>query len=152
MPRGRRGAARAVDVEVQAWRAGLASSSLSDWTTRDVRSGARLQLQQFPHNLAPLSSPPFAAAAHPIRSPIWPPVLACLAPRLPPAMSSPQCLRRLPAALRAAALRAPARSVTRAPAARSYSAIARAASSGLLGHASRYDAVPRRPRAPCSRR
>ncbi|KAF1365099.1 dihydrolipoyllysine-residue succinyltransferase [Lizonia empirigonia] len=46
-------------------------------------------------------------------------------------------LRRLPTALRAAALRAPARSVTRAPAARSYSAIARASASGLLSHASR---------------
>ncbi|KAF2623469.1 dihydrolipoamide succinyltransferase [Macroventuria anomochaeta] len=52
-------------------------------------------------------------------------------------MSSQQCLRRLPSAMRSSALRAGARSVTRAPAARSYSAISRATSSGLLSQVSR---------------
>ncbi|KAF1946457.1 dihydrolipoyllysine-residue succinyltransferase component of 2-oxoglutarate dehydrogenase-like protein complex [Clathrospora elynae] len=46
---------------------------------------------------------------------------------------SAQCLRRMPAALRAVpALRAGARAVNRLPAARCYSAVARASSSGLL--------------------
>ncbi|KAJ4412774.1 2-oxoglutarate dehydrogenase complex E2 component [Didymella pomorum] len=52
-------------------------------------------------------------------------------------MSSQQCLRRLPSAMRASALRAGARSAVRAPTARSYSAISRATSSGLLSQASR---------------
>ncbi|KZM23386.1 Dihydrolipoyllysine-residue succinyltransferase [Ascochyta rabiei] len=52
-------------------------------------------------------------------------------------MSSQQCLRRLPSAMRASALRAGARAVARTPAQRSYSAISRAASSGLLSQASR---------------
>ncbi|KAF1929012.1 dihydrolipoamide succinyltransferase [Didymella exigua CBS 183.55] len=57
-------------------------------------------------------------------------------------MSSQQCLRRLPSAVRASALRAGARSVARAPAARSYSAISRATASGLLAQASRRPAQP----------
>ncbi|KAJ4341597.1 2-oxoglutarate dehydrogenase complex E2 component [Didymella glomerata] len=52
-------------------------------------------------------------------------------------MSSQQCLRRLPSAMRASALRAGARSAVRAPTARSYSAISRATSSGLLSQVSR---------------
>ncbi|KAF9701618.1 hypothetical protein EKO04_000566 [Ascochyta lentis] len=52
-------------------------------------------------------------------------------------MSSQQCLRRLPSAMRASALRAGARAVARTPAARSYSAISRATSSGLLSQVSR---------------
>ncbi|KAF1920426.1 dihydrolipoyllysine-residue succinyltransferase component of 2-oxoglutarate dehydrogenase-like protein complex [Ampelomyces quisqualis] len=53
-------------------------------------------------------------------------------------MSGQQCLRRLPCALRSvAAVRAGARAVNRLPSARSYSAVSRASSSGLLGQASR---------------
>ncbi|OAL45973.1 dihydrolipoamide succinyltransferase [Pyrenochaeta sp. DS3sAY3a] len=53
-------------------------------------------------------------------------------------MASQQCLRRAPAALRSVqALRASARAVHRPAAARSYSAVSRATSSGLLSQASR---------------
>ncbi|KAJ4365753.1 2-oxoglutarate dehydrogenase complex E2 component [Neocucurbitaria cava] len=53
-------------------------------------------------------------------------------------MSGQQCLRRLPISMRAVpALRTSARAVNRLPAARSYSAIAKATSSGLMGQASR---------------
>lgn len=51
-------------VEVQCLALRLAREvHSSDWTIRDVRTGALLQLQQFPHNTP--SSPPFAACAHP---------------------------------------------------------------------------------------
>ena len=101
------------------------------WTIQDARTGALLQLQSIPSQH--LSSPPFAACAHSI----WFPFL--LAVRLlPPTMSSQQCLRHLPSALRSSALRAGARSAVRAPSARSYSAITRATSSGLLSQASKY--------------
>ncbi|KAF2846001.1 dihydrolipoyllysine-residue succinyltransferase component of 2-oxoglutarate dehydrogenase-like protein complex [Plenodomus tracheiphilus IPT5] len=53
-------------------------------------------------------------------------------------MSGHHCLRRLPASVRSVpALRAGARAVPRAPAARSYSAISKATSSGLMGPASK---------------
>jgi len=53
-------------------------------------------------------------------------------------MSGQQCLRRLPCAVRAApALRPGARAVNRLPAARTYSAVSRANSSGLLSQASK---------------
>ncbi|KAH4193623.1 hypothetical protein HBH79_192290 [Parastagonospora nodorum] len=53
-------------------------------------------------------------------------------------MSGQQCLRRLPCAVPSVpTLRAGARAVNRLPAARSYSAISKATSSGLMGQASR---------------
>lgn len=65
------------------------------------------------------------------------PLCLCL-PQLP-VMSGQQCLRRLPCALRAVpAVRTGARAVNRLPAARNYSAVSRASSSGLLGQASRF--------------
>ena len=104
----------------------------SDWTIRDVRTGALLQLQQFPHNTSPISFCGFCPTHLASR-------FLCIC--LSPTMSSQQCLRRLPSALRSSALRAGARSVIRAPAARNYSAISKATSSGLLSQVSRY-AVP----------
>lgn len=86
---------------------------------------------QFPHN----TSPHLLLRLVPILY-IWSPFLAVHL--LPPTMSSQQCLRRLPSALRSSALRAGARSAVRAPSARSYSAITRATSSGLLSQASKY--------------
>lgn len=57
-------------------------------------------------------------------------------PAYPPTMSGHHCLRRLPAAVRSVrALRPSPRCM---PATRSYSAVTRASSSGLLGQASRY--------------
>ncbi|KAH7401537.1 putative Dihydrolipoyllysine-residue succinyltransferase component of 2-oxoglutarate dehydrogenase complex, mitochondrial [Pyrenochaeta sp. MPI-SDFR-AT-0127] len=54
-------------------------------------------------------------------------------------MSGQQCLRRVPVALRSVpALRASVRAVKRTPAPRSYSAISKATSSGLIGQASAY--------------
>ncbi|KAF2129986.1 dihydrolipoyllysine-residue succinyltransferase component of 2-oxoglutarate dehydrogenase-like protein complex [Dothidotthia symphoricarpi CBS 119687] len=53
-------------------------------------------------------------------------------------MSGQQCLRRLPAAMRSVpAMRAGVRAVNRTPAQRSYSAVSKASSSGLLSQASR---------------
>ncbi|KAH8727250.1 dihydrolipoyllysine-residue succinyltransferase component of 2-oxoglutarate dehydrogenase-like protein complex [Phaeosphaeriaceae sp. PMI808] len=53
-------------------------------------------------------------------------------------MSSQQCLRRLPTTMRSApALRAGTRALGRVPAVRTYSAVSKATSSGLLGQASR---------------
>lgn len=53
-------------------------------------------------------------------------------------MSAQQCLRRLPGAVRsAAALRVGARAAIRVPGARSYAAVSKATSSGLLRQASR---------------
>ncbi|CAO2656204.1 Nn.00g050070.m01.CDS01 [Neocucurbitaria sp. VM-36] len=53
-------------------------------------------------------------------------------------MSGQQCLHRLPASMRTvSALRTSARALSRVPAARSYSAISKATSSGLMGQASR---------------
>jgi hypothetical protein len=66
-----------------------------------------------------------------------------------PVMSGQQCLRRLPCALRSVpALRAGARAVNRLPAARSYSAVSKASSSGLLGQAARC-VRPSEPARPC---
>lgn len=124
---------RAVDVRCQGLARreyGLAGHS-ADWSIRDVRTGALLQLQQFPHNTPPTS----------FRGLCPSPLAFCVLFRVclsPPAMSSQQCLRRLPSAMRSSALRAGARSVARAPAARSYSAISKATSSGLLSQVSRY--------------
>jgi hypothetical protein len=57
----------------------------------------------------------------------------------PSIMSGQQCLRRLPCAMRSVpALRAGARAVNRLPAARSYSAISKATSSGLMSQVSRF--------------
>ncbi|KAF1843807.1 dihydrolipoyllysine-residue succinyltransferase component of 2-oxoglutarate dehydrogenase-like protein complex [Cucurbitaria berberidis CBS 394.84] len=53
-------------------------------------------------------------------------------------MSGQQCLRRLPVAMRSvSALRTSARAVSKTPATRSYSAISRATSSGLMSQAAR---------------
>jgi hypothetical protein len=53
-------------------------------------------------------------------------------------MSGQQCLRRLPAAMRSVpALRAGARAASRTPTARSYSAVSKANTSGLLSQASK---------------
>lgn len=116
--------------EVQAdgaWR----PMGLSGWT-RDVRTGpvaaSAIPAQHLPHLLSRLLPTPICLSFRVVFHP-------------PPAMSSQQCLRRLPGAMRASALRAGARSAVRAPAARSYSAISRATSSGLLSQVSRY-AVP----------
>lgn len=72
-------------------------------------------------------------------SPVFPCLPLCRGLPQLPVMSGQQCLRRLPCALRSVpVVRAGARAVNRLPAARSYSAVSKAASSGLLGQASRF--------------
>jgi hypothetical protein len=114
---------RAGRPEVQVL-AGAGSLSGSNWMRRQSRLAA---------SLTPISFFTRVDAHHPYHTLLHLRILcSCFI------MSAQQCLRRLPASMRAVpALRAGARSVNRGSAARSYSAIARATSSGLLSQAAR---------------
>jgi hypothetical protein len=108
--------ARCCDGGGLAWLALLTSVQPED----GARSGA--QLQSIPSH----KSPRRGYTTHPLSL-------------LLPIMSGQQCLRRLPSAMRSVSnLRAGARAVNRLSAARSYSAVAKASSSGLLGQVSRF--------------
>jgi hypothetical protein len=104
----------------------------------DVRTGAGSPVAATSINsLKPFSST--SRLAHPIFCSFLFPLSPC--PCLSDSlltMSGQQCLRRLPAAMRTVpALRTASKAINRLPAARSYSAISKAASSGLLSQASR---------------